>query len=265
MRVVESEVVGGFDYAHITRRAADEYRRAADIEPKNTEYRRLLADVLREKGDTDAAEEAYAEVCKLGPFPSECYDSTGLEWLGWKSPQPAVNSFTAAINNAGRGDTKVALYYAERAAAYLEFKSPETALSYYRELALGDALQAVGLAEQNAGLNEQNAVCQSMLGDVYTAKDDYGKAQEAYQSAADLMPENYEYHFKLARALYNKATNSGLDSTRAEDLKSAREHFRRASSITGDADKKKECADGIKKINSELDEEGETEFVTGGP
>ncbi len=140
------------------------------------------AQILEAQGKDDLARKVYEEVLKLNPE-----EKTAL--------------LSMATHENDEGDFKSGLNYSEKLLS-LSPKAPQALLEYARSLhGLGKTDKAEEVLRAAYKIEPMNTKTNILLGQIYREKKNYSLSVQHFTKAAELEPENLDYHLLVSDAM----------------------------------------------------------------
>jgi tetratricopeptide (TPR) repeat protein len=160
-------------------------KRALNLNPKDVEARSLLAKLIAQQGNLDAAEAEYRTVLSLDSTWMEAYYQLALLHLRKNEPNEAIAMYRQILRRSGEFDPQIYLGLSE---LYMGQKKFAEAESVYRKLIDIDSTEALGYLG---------------LGTVKSALKDSAGAEFYFLRALELKPEMNEARERLGELYFD--------------------------------------------------------------
>ncbi len=188
----------------LLRRATEQYQKITEKDPKDADSWVMLGRLYRVAGNSVDAEKALNNALKAEPDNEDALTTLAQLYLNLGDVNRAIDKLKAATDRRPNERTLVALATAyeqirdyRSAAAVLkraiEVSSDDSRLrrSLAQDLfASGQYDEALGIYQQLASEDGRNAMLWLRIGEIYRAKHDFPKAQEALNKAKAIEPDS---------------------------------------------------------------------------
>lgn len=159
-------------------------QRYMNVLPKEPDIPLLMGYVHKHDGQSQQAEQDFAETLRRDPKVETAYVNRGYMLNDMHKPQPAAADFNAALKMEPKdGEAHLGLAYAD-----LELHKPQAAIRH------------AGLAEKTLGDSKDIHVIRATA---YGREDMLARAAEEYRAALKFAPDDPALHLGLANALFS--------------------------------------------------------------